>query len=82
MVNIETMPSREFKIKSSKRDTDPENLILTSEQSVAKALAKKKAKEAKELKKLPKIPKIPKQPHTTQTGKFLCTRTCTISYGL
>ncbi len=44
MANIESVPHRKFKTKSSDIKDDLENLILTSKQSVAMAEAKKRIK--------------------------------------
>ncbi len=76
MTNIENVPQRKFKTKSSDWENDPENLILTSEQSVANAKAKKRVKDVREQKKVEREQKK----LTTPKGKGIVCGYVTCTY--
>ena len=83
MANIENVPQRKFKTKSSDWENDPENLILTSEQSVANAEAKKRVKDAREQKKVEREQKKVEREQkklTTPKGKGIVCGYVTCTY--
>ncbi len=57
MLNIEAVPQRYFKKKSSNRARDPSGKVMTTDECVTAAMEKKMAKDAKELRKKVKLPK-------------------------